>query len=54
MAAVYITADVLCVKSAVPGVEARHKGFEAWDDASHDGDVQCHLRPYVEVRQGEC
>jgi len=49
VAAVYIGANVFCVESAVPSVEARHEGFEAWNDTGHDGDVKCSLRPYIEV-----
>lgn len=50
VAVVYIGADVFYVESTVLGVEARHEGFEAWNDAGHDRNVKCSLRPYVEVR----
>lgn len=39
LAAVYVAADMFCVEGAVPSVEARHKGFETWDDACHDRGV---------------
>ncbi len=33
--ALYLSGDLFHVKSAVSGVEARHKWFETWNHAGH-------------------
>ena len=49
-----LRSDMLCIESAISGVEPRHEGFETWCYARHQGNVERGFCPDVEVRQGVC